>query len=77
MGKFDLVFYVNSKHFLTFLIKRMGKNDYLNEFKYFNPWILHSGLVTWVPEVRLHTKCVIKVSKSFIFFNFNFKSSYD
>ena len=42
-------------------LKRVGINDYLNEFKLFNPWIFHSGLVTWVPEVRLHTKCVIKV----------------
>jgi len=39
----------------------MGKNDYINEFKLFNPWIKSDGLVTWVPEVRLHTKCVIKV----------------
>ena len=39
----------------------MGKNDYLNEYSYFNPWILPNGLVTWIPEVRLHTKCVIKV----------------
>ena len=39
----------------------MGKNDYLNEFKYFNPWITHTGVITWVPEVRLHTKCLIKV----------------
>ena len=39
----------------------MGKNDYINEFKLFNPWITSEGLVTWVPEIRLHTKCVIKV----------------
>ena len=39
----------------------MGHNDYLNEFKFFNPWIIYTGLVTWVPEVRLHTKCVIRV----------------
>ena len=39
----------------------VGKNDYLNEFKLFNPWILHTGVVTWVPEVRIHTKCVIRV----------------
>ena len=40
---------------------RVGQNDYLNEFKLFNPWINHYGLVTWVPEIRLHTKCSIKV----------------
>ena len=39
----------------------MGKNDYINEFKLFNPWISSEGLVTWVPEIRLHTKCLIKV----------------
>jgi len=39
----------------------VGKNDYLNEFKLFNQWILHTGVVTWVPEVRIHTKCVIRV----------------
>jgi hypothetical protein len=39
----------------------MGKNDYINEFKLFNPWISSEGIVTWVPEIRLHTKCVIKV----------------
>ena len=39
----------------------MGHNRYLVEFRMFNPWILHTGVVTWVPEVRLHTKCVIKV----------------
>jgi hypothetical protein len=48
------------KKFLIFLI-RVGQNEYLNEFKHFNPWISHKGLVTWVPEVRLFTKCVIKV----------------
>jgi hypothetical protein len=42
-------------------VKRVGKNDYINEFKYFNPWITHTGVITWVPEVRLHTKCLIKV----------------
>jgi hypothetical protein len=26
----------------------VGKNDYLTEFKYFNPWISHTGSVTWV-----------------------------
>jgi hypothetical protein len=39
----------------------VGKNDYLTEFKYFNPWILHTGAITWVPEVRLHTKCSIAI----------------
>jgi len=42
----------------------VGQNEYLNEFKHFNPWISHTGLVTWVPEVRLYTKCVIKVIKN-------------
>ena len=41
---------------------RVGRNDYLNEFKYFNPWISYNGLITWVPEVRLHTKCEITIS---------------
>lgn len=40
---------------------RIGKNDYLNEFKLFSPWVNSYGLVTWVPEVRLNTKCSIKV----------------
>ena len=40
----------------------MGHNHYLDEFQLFNPWIVHTGLVTWVPEVKLYTKCVIKVS---------------
>ena len=39
----------------------VGKNDYLTEFKYFNPWIMHTGAITWVPEVRLHTKCSIAI----------------
>ena len=39
----------------------VGQNGYLSEFKLFNPWILHTGYVTWVPEVRIHTKCVIRV----------------
>ena len=53
----------------------MGKNDYLNEFKFFNPWILSTGLVTWIPEVRLHTKCVIRVFiliLLLIVFNYNY-----
>jgi hypothetical protein len=24
---------------------RVGRNDYLNEFKYFNPWISHTGFI--------------------------------
>ena len=31
----------------------VGKNDYLNEFKYFNPWILHTGSITWVYKNKL------------------------
>jgi hypothetical protein len=46
---------------LNFFFKRVGHNEYLKEFHYFNPWINSNGLVTWVPEVKLHTKCVIKV----------------
>ena len=42
-------------------MKRIGDNSYLNEFKLFNPWILSTVLVTWVPEVKIRTKCVIKV----------------
>ncbi len=30
--------------------------------KYFNPWISHTGMITWVPEIRIHTKCIIKVA---------------
>ncbi len=26
----------------------VGKNEYLNEMKYFNPWISNTGLITWV-----------------------------
>jgi hypothetical protein len=32
------------------------------EMKYFNPWISHTGTITWVPEIRIHTKCIIKVA---------------
>ena len=39
----------------------MAKNEYLSDFKYFNPWITSNGLVSWIPEVRLHTRCVIRV----------------
>ena len=46
---------------MYFFLLSVGRNDYLNEFKYFNPWISHTGIITWVPEVRLHTRCVIKV----------------
>jgi hypothetical protein len=49
----------NLKHFFSHY--RVGKNDYLNEFKYFNPWISNNGLITWVPEVRLSTKCSMKI----------------
>ena len=31
------------------------------EMKYFNPWISHTGVITWVPEIRIHTKCIIKI----------------
>ena len=40
----------------------MGRNEYLTEFKYFNPWVSSNGQVTWVPEVRLYTRCFIKIS---------------
>lgn len=40
---------------------RVGKNEYLTEYKHFNPWISHTGSITWVPEIRIHTKCLIKV----------------
>lgn len=30
--------------------------------KYFNPWIANTGTITWVPEIRLYTRCQIKVS---------------
>ena len=39
----------------------VGENEYLTQFKLFNPWVSYSGLVTWVPEVKVHTKCIIKV----------------
>ena len=61
-GKIKVGFYF---YYICYLFKKktksVGKNDYLNEFKYFNPWITHTGVITWVPEVRLHTKCIIKV----------------
>jgi hypothetical protein len=41
--------------------KRVGKNEYLMEMKYFNPWISNTGVITWVPEIRIHTKCIIKI----------------
>jgi hypothetical protein len=64
-------------HIINDLIIRVGINDYLMEMKYFNPWISHTGVITWVPEMRLTTNCVIKVTyfpfdtqwfKLFIFF---------
>jgi nicotinic acetylcholine receptor, invertebrate len=39
----------------------VGRNDYLNEFKYFNPWVSNKGLITWVPEVRLNTRCSMNI----------------
>jgi hypothetical protein len=33
----------------------------LSQFKLFNPWVNYKGLVTWVPEVKIHTRCLIKV----------------
>jgi hypothetical protein len=36
-------------------------NEYLMEMKLFNPWISHTGMITWVPEIRIHTKCFIKI----------------
>lgn len=41
---------------------RVGKNSYLTEFKYFNPWVNYKGIITWVPEVKLYTSCIIKIS---------------
>jgi hypothetical protein len=32
-------------------ILSVGKNDYLTEMKYFNPWISHTGLITWVNAI--------------------------
>jgi hypothetical protein len=40
----------------------VGKNDYLTEFRFFNPWISYKGEITWVPEVKLFTRCIIKIS---------------
>ena len=40
----------------------MGRNEYLKEMNYFNPWISNTGMITWVPEVRIHTKCTINVA---------------
>ena len=34
----------------------------MKEFNLFNPWISYKGVITWVPEVRLNTKCVIDVA---------------
>ena len=39
----------------------VDNNEYLNEFKLFNPWVMSNGIVTWVPEVKLYTKCSIKI----------------
>ena len=30
--------------------------------KLFNPWISHTGLITWVPEIRIYTKCLIRIA---------------
>ena len=48
------------------LVQSVGKNEYLTEFQLFNPWISNTGSITWVPEVRLHTKCNI-IIKDFPF----------
>ena len=29
--------------------------------KLFNPWISHTGVITWVPEIRIHTRCIIRI----------------
>ena len=39
----------------------MGINDYLTESKHFNPWISHTGEVTWVPILNFNTFFLIKV----------------
>jgi hypothetical protein len=46
----------------NYYFSSVGKNDYLTEFKYFNPWISYEGFITWVPEVKLYTRCIIKIS---------------
>ena len=30
--------------------------------RFFNPWIGNTGSITWVPEIRIHTKCIMKVA---------------
>ena len=49
-------------------LKRVGKNEYLAEYIYFNPWISYTGEITWVPEVRVHSKCEINVKFARILF---------
>lgn len=31
--------------FILFFVIRVGHNEYLTEFKYFNPWIKHTGKI--------------------------------
>ena len=58
----EKLFFFNKKQIPDIVLQNgVGQNDYLSEFRLFNPWILHTGYVTWVPEVRIHTKCVIRV----------------
>ena len=62
-------------YFKVVLIKNkkngVGKNEYLTEYKHFNPWISYNGQITWVPEVRINTKCLIKVNwKAKCFYHF-------
>jgi nicotinic acetylcholine receptor, invertebrate len=39
----------------------VGQNEYLTQYKLFNPWVEYTGKVVWVPEVQIFTKCIIKV----------------
>lgn len=59
---FTLHFLISSRCIVNNFEKSVGRNEYLNEMKYFNPWISNTGLITWVPEIRLHSRCMIKVS---------------
>ena len=53
-------------YYIIIKIISYGKQNYLKEFNYINQWITNEGLVTWVPEVRLQTKCQTNI-KDFLF----------
>ncbi len=35
------------------ILNRVGRNEYLKEMNYFNPWIASNGFITWVKILKL------------------------